>query len=98
MGTAVFEEVKFDTNGNMLNPNFRDYRIPTASDAPEIVPIIVEATHDEGPFGAKGIGEMTLVSTPTAIANAVYNATGIRIKELPVTQEKLFNLLKDRNA
>lgn len=98
MSTAVFEEVKFDDNGRMLNPNFRDYRIPTASDAPEIVPIIVEATHDEGPFGAKGIGEMTLVSTPTAIANAVYNATGIRIKELPVTQEKLFNLLKNRNA
>jgi CO/xanthine dehydrogenase Mo-binding subunit len=98
MGTAVFEEVKFDTSGNMLNPNFRDYRIPTASDAPEIVPIIVEATHDEGPFGAKGIGEMTLVSTPTAIANAIYSATGIRLKELPVTQEKLFNLLKDRNA
>jgi carbon-monoxide dehydrogenase large subunit len=98
IGTAIFEEVKFDNNGKMLNPNFRDYRIPTASDAPEIVPIIVEATHDEGPFGAKGIGEMTLVSTPTAIANAVYNATGIRIKELPVTQEKLFSLLKDRNA
>jgi carbon-monoxide dehydrogenase large subunit len=98
MGTAIFEEVKFDNNGKMLNPNFRDYRIPTASDAPEIVPIIVEATHDEGPFGAKGIGEMTLVSTPTAIANAVYNATGIRIKELPVTQERLFNLLKERNA
>jgi carbon-monoxide dehydrogenase large subunit len=98
IGTAIFEEVKYDANGMMLNPNFRDYRIPTASDAPEVAPIIVEATHDEGPFGAKGIGEMTLVSTPTAVANAIYNATGIRIKELPITQEKLFDLMKQRNA
>ncbi len=98
IGTATFEEVKFDEKGTMLNPNFRDYRIPTASDAPEVIPIIVEATHDEGPFGAKGIGEMTLVCTPTAIANAVYNATRIRLKELPVTQERLFNLLKERKT
>lgn len=98
MGTAIFEEVKYDDKGRMLNPNFRDYRIPTASDAPEIVPIIVEATHDEGPFGAKGLGEMTLVSTPTAICNAIYSATGVRLKELPVVQEKLFNLLKEKNS
>jgi carbon-monoxide dehydrogenase large subunit len=97
IGTGIFEEVKYDDKGTMLNPNFRDYRIPTASDAPEIVPIIVEATHHEGPFGAKGIGEMTLVSTPTATANAIYNATGIRIRELPITQERLFNLLKEKN-
>ena len=98
IGTAMFEEVKYDDYGRMLNPNFRDYRIPTASDAPDIVPIVVEATHEEGPFGAKGIGEMTLVCTPTAIANAIYNATGIRIKELPITQERLFSLMSVRNA
>jgi carbon-monoxide dehydrogenase large subunit len=98
IGTAIFEEVKYDAKGMMLNPNFRDYRIPTASDAPEVAPIMVEAAHDEGPFGAKGIGEMTLVSTPTAVANAIYNATGIRIKELPVTQEKFFDLMKGRSA
>lgn len=98
MGTAIFEEVKYDHEGTMINPNFRDYKIPTASDAPKIVPIIVEATHDEGPFGAKGLGEMTLVSTPTAIGNAIYNAAGVRIKELPITQEKLFNLLKEKDA
>jgi CO/xanthine dehydrogenase Mo-binding subunit len=98
IGTAIFEEVKYDANGMMINPNFRDYRIPTASDAPEVSPIIVEATHDEGPFGAKGIGEMTVVSTPTAVANAIYNATGIRIKGLPITQERLFDLMKARNA
>ena len=82
----------------MMNPNFRDYRIPTAVDAPEITSIIVEATHDEGPFGAKGIGEMTLVSTPTAVGNAIYNATGVRLKELPATPERLLKQLKQRTS
>jgi len=98
LGTGIFEEVLYDGKGKMLNPNFRDYRIPTAVDAPQITPIIVEATHDEGPFGAKGIGEMTLVSTPTAVGNAIYDATGIRLTELPATPERLFKLLKERNA
>jgi len=98
LGTGIFEEVLYDGKGRMMNPNFRDYRIPTAVDAPEIVPIIVEATHAEGPFGAKGIGEMTLVSTPTAIGNAIYSATGVRLKELPATPERLLKLLKERSS
>lgn len=98
LGSGIFEEVLYDGKGKMMNPNFRDYRIPTAVDAPEIAPIIVEAIHDEGPFGAKGIGEMTLVSTPTAVGNAIYNATGIRLKELPATPERLFKLLKEKNS
>jgi carbon-monoxide dehydrogenase large subunit len=98
LGSGIFEEVLYDGKGRMMNPNFRDYRIPTAVDTPEIAPIIVEAIHDEGPFGAKGIGEMTLVSTPTAVGNAIYNATGIRLKELPATPEKLFKLLKEQNS
>ncbi len=98
LGTGLWEEVLYDENGKMLNPNFRDYRVPTAVDAPEIVPIIVEATHEEGPFGAKGIGEMTLVSTPTAVGNAIYNATGIRLKELPATPERLLKYLKARSS
>lgn len=98
LGTGIFEEVLYDDRGKMMNPNFRDYRIPTAVDAPEITSIIVEATHDEGPFGAKGIGEMTLVSTPTAVGNAIYNATGIRLKELPATPERLLKHLKERTS
>jgi carbon-monoxide dehydrogenase large subunit len=97
LGSGIFEEVLYNGKGKMLNPNFRDYRIPTAVDAPEIVPIIVEAIHDEGPFGAKGIGEMTLVSTPTAVGNAIYNATGIRMKELPASPERLFKLLREKS-
>jgi carbon-monoxide dehydrogenase large subunit len=98
LGTGIFEEVLYNEKGKMMNPNFRDYRIPTAVDAPKITPIIVEATHDEGPFGAKGIGEMTLVSTPTAVGNAIYNATGVRLKELPATPERLLNHLKERTS
>ena len=98
LGTAIWEEILYDDNGKMLNPNFRDYRVPTSADAPEIVPIIVEAHHNEGPFGAKGIGEMTLVSTPTAVGNAVYAATGIRTRELPLTPERMFKLLKEKES
>jgi CO/xanthine dehydrogenase Mo-binding subunit len=98
LGTGIFEEVLYDDKGKMINPNFRDYRVPTAVDAPEITSIIVEATHDEGPFGAKGIGEMTLVSTPTAVGNAIYNATGIRLKELPATPERLLKHLKEKTS
>jgi CO/xanthine dehydrogenase Mo-binding subunit len=97
LGSGIWEEVLYDGKGKMLNPNFRDYRVPTAVDAPQIVPIIVEAIHEEGPFGAKGIGEMTLVSTPTAVGNAIYNATGIRLKELPATPERMLKYLRQKN-
>jgi len=96
LGTGIFEEVLYDEKGKMMNPNFRDYRIPTAVDAPKIDSIIVEAFHDEGPFGAKGIGEMTLVSTPTAVGNAIYKATGVRLKELPATPERLLRHIKQK--
>jgi carbon-monoxide dehydrogenase large subunit len=98
LGIAVFEEVLYDDNGKMMNPNFRDYRVPTAVDAPEIMPIIVEAQDPGGPFGAKGIGEVPLVMSPTAVGNAIYNATGIRLKDLPATQERLFKLLKENRS
>jgi carbon-monoxide dehydrogenase large subunit len=98
MGHALFEEMIIGKKGELLNPSFADYKIPTSLDTLEIIPLTVEKAQSEGPWGAKGIGEMTLVSSPAAIANAIYDATGIRIKDLPVTPEKMFWALKEKRT
>jgi CO/xanthine dehydrogenase Mo-binding subunit len=90
LATVLYEDMRFDENGKMLNPNFTDYKIPTAFDIPdEIIPIIVEVPQPDGPFGARGVGEHTMIAAAPVIANAVYNALGTRIKSMPVTQEKI---------
>jgi CO/xanthine dehydrogenase Mo-binding subunit len=94
MGTATLEEVLLDRKGRMVNPNFHDYKIPTAMDAPEILPILVEAPHREGPFGAKGIGEIITTSVAAAISNAINDAVGIRIKELPLNALRVLAALE----
>ena len=81
-------------NGQIINPDFLDYVIPTALDIPNIMPILVEPIEPNGPYGAKGIGEPALNPSMAAITNAIYNATGIRIKELPVSAEKILAELK----
>ncbi len=94
MGYCLCEELKFD-DGKILNPNFTDYLLPTALDVPEVEkPIYVEDLYEYGPFGAKGVGEMALIPTPAAIINAVKNATGVRVKEIPATPEKVYFVLK----
>jgi carbon-monoxide dehydrogenase large subunit len=90
--STVAEEVLME-NGRILNANLHDYKMFTALDAPEVVPIIVEAPHQEGPYGAKGIGEPVLSPTAPAIANAVEDAVGARIQELPLTCEKVLRAL-----
>jgi len=80
-------------DGRVLNDNFTDYRILRACDAPEIDAIIVESNEPTGAFGAKGVGEATMVGTASAIANAIYDAVGVRAKELPITQERILEEL-----
>ncbi len=90
LATVLYEDMRFDENGKMMNPTFTDYKIPTAFDIPdEIIPIIVEVPQPDGPFGARGVGEHTMIAAAPVIANAVYNALGTRIKSMPVTQEKI---------
>jgi len=90
LATVLYEDMRFDENGKLLNPNFTDYKIPTAFDIPdEIIPIIVEVPQPDGPFGARGVGEHTMIGAAPVIANAVYNALGVRIKSMPITQEKV---------
>lgn len=88
LGQALYEELVI-RGGRALNPSLLDYAIPSARDIPEIVPILVESPHRDGPFGAKGVGETTNVPLPPAIANAIYSAVGVRIRDLPVTPEKI---------
>lgn len=93
LGTSVYEEVLVE-NGRVLNANFHDYKLPTAADVAEVVPIIVEAAHKDGPYGAKGVGEPVLAPTAPAIANAIEDATGVRIQELPLTPERVYRALR----
>ena len=93
IGATLMEEIKFD-GGKTTNPNFVDYKMATAMDMPEMVPLMVETIHDRGPYGAKGLGEPALAATAPAIANAIYDAVGVRIKELPITPDKVLKALK----
>lgn len=90
LSTAIYEEMKFDHRGKMLNPNFTDYKIPTALDVPdEIVPIIIEVPQPDGPFGARGVGEHPMIPVAPMIANAIDDALGIRLNSMPLTAEKI---------
>ncbi len=94
IGYALYEEIK-SREGRIENPNFTDYKIPTVGELAFPIEIdFVETNEPNGPFGAKGIGEPGLVPTAPAIANAIYDAVGIRIKDLPLTPEKILAALK----
>ena len=94
LGGVLFEEMLFGGRGRMLNPSFADYKIPVSLDIPEIRSILVEEPHREGPYGAKGVGEITLVPIAPAVANAIYDAVGVRIRDLPITKDKILKALK----
>ena len=94
MGEALWEEVKFNDKGRILNSNLAEYKIATSLDMPNVTPIIVESHEPYGPFGAKEVGEGAIMPTIPAILNAVYDATGIRFQELPMTPERVFMALR----
>ncbi len=93
LGWTLMENMVTE-NGKIMNPGFLDYIIPTAMDIPKITPLLVEPVEPNGPYGAKGIGEPALNPSMSAITNAIYDATGIRITELPVSPEKILAELK----
>jgi len=80
------------------NPQFTDYILPTALDVPDIDLAIVEDPAPKGPFGAKGISEAALLPTAPAIINAIYDAVGVRIRDLPATPVKILAALKAKEA
>ncbi len=89
IGWALSEEYIYDKNGCLENPGFLDYRIPVASDLPMIDTIMVEVPNPRHPFGARGVGEVPLIPPMAAVANAIFAATGIRLRDLPMSPPKL---------
>lgn len=98
IGYALMEELLVDDRGRILNPGFRAYRIPTAADMPPMEVFLVEAEDPYGPFGAKGVGEITTNCMAPAIANAIAHATGVRLTQLPMTPERVLTALQAKNV
>ncbi|MCJ7593708.1 MAG: xanthine dehydrogenase family protein molybdopterin-binding subunit [Desulfobacterales bacterium] len=94
-GYALTERLILE-KGEVMNPNFRDYKVLTAKDIIPMETVIVETLDEDGPYGAKGIGEPGLVPTAPAIANAIYDAIGVRITDLPITPEKIRKALREK--
>lgn len=94
MGYALCEEMRFDEHGRMINPSFRDYRIFSAMDMPDMQSILVQTHEPSGPYGAKSVSEIPIDGPAPAIANAVYDAIGVRIRELPLTPERVWRTMK----
>jgi CO/xanthine dehydrogenase Mo-binding subunit len=96
IGMALMEEIQY-RDGEVQNANWTDYKLPTFADVPDVQAILVEHPAAGGPFGAKGLGESPVIHPPAAIANAVAQATGVRIHSLPITAEKVLRALKERS-
>lgn len=95
LGWALYEHLQYE-NGRLLNGNFADYTMPTADSVPHIHSGIVESNEPNGPYGAKGASETAMIPGAAAIANAVYDAIGVRIKTLPITPEKVLAALREK--
>jgi CO/xanthine dehydrogenase Mo-binding subunit len=97
LGQALFEDMVYE-NGRLMNPNLVDYRLPRFRDLPvEFKTILLEEGGGRGPYGAKGMGEGGILAVAPAICNAVYNATGVRIMQVPISTEKLLAAMNGRS-
>lgn len=97
IGWTLYEQLHLD-GGRLVNGNFADYTLPTIDALPELRSGIVESIEPNGPYGAKGASETAILPGPAAIANAVYDAVGVRIVDLPITPEKVLAALRERAA
>jgi CO/xanthine dehydrogenase Mo-binding subunit len=97
LSIGLMEGYVYDEQGKMLNSNLTDYKIARASDMPdEHLVTIIENPQADGPYGARGIGELTMLSIPPAIASAIFNATGVNMFNLPMTQESVWTAIKQQ--
>jgi 4-hydroxybenzoyl-CoA reductase subunit alpha len=94
MGEALMEQVIYDTKGRIVNANLAEYKIPTSLDMPQLDAIIIESNEPHGPYGAKEVGEGAIMPVIPSILNAIYDATGVRIEELPITPERIVAALR----
>jgi len=98
IGWALNEEYIYDDQGRLENPNFLDYRIPVASDLPMIDTVIVEVPNPNHPYGVRGIGETSIIPVTAAVANAIENAVGTRMVDLPMSPPKVLKAIDEKNA
>jgi CO/xanthine dehydrogenase Mo-binding subunit len=99
IGAALSEGFTFDEGGRLLNPDYHDYKIPSIADVPsgdDLAVFFEAAPHEEGPYGAKGVGESAMCPTASAIANAIYAAVGVRLTHIPMTPERVLAALKQK--
>jgi CO/xanthine dehydrogenase Mo-binding subunit len=93
IGWALLEGLEYDENGQLLTTTLMDYALPHTGDVPTITSLLVEIPSQAGPYGAKGVGEPPVVPVAGAIANAIYDAIGVRVTELPMTPERVYSTL-----
>jgi CO/xanthine dehydrogenase Mo-binding subunit len=93
IGFVLTENFHVDANGVMMNPNLRNYRIPTYADAPRTEVLLVDSADSVGPMRSKGIAECCINPVAPALANAVANATGVRYRSLPLSPERIYSQL-----
>jgi CO/xanthine dehydrogenase Mo-binding subunit len=98
LGLTMFEEMIFD-QGQLVNGSLLDYQVVSFKDMPQFVrPIVVQVLHNDGPFGAKGVGETGALTVAPAIANAIADAVGVRVRDLPITPEKVLRALTEKTG
>ncbi|HET8563093.1 MAG TPA: molybdopterin cofactor-binding domain-containing protein, partial [Candidatus Binatia bacterium] len=98
IGHTFFEQMVYEPNGQLINPNLIDYRVPTFWDVPrEFHTVLVENGDGPGPYGVRGMGEGGLLSVAPSVTNAFARATGARIKDLPLTPERVWRALKEKH-
>lgn len=94
IGMALYEDVKYNDDGRLMSDSFLQYNVPTKKDIGDIIVEFQSEYEPTGPFGAKSIGEVVIHTPPPAIANAVYNAVGVYVRDLPITSEKVYKGMK----
>lgn len=97
IGATLYEELKFDKDGRLINPHFSTYKFPTIKEMPKKYEVVfIETPESIGPYGARGIGEHPVLGVAPAILNAIYDAIGVDLYEVPVSKEKILELIKDK--
>ena len=92
---ALYEQYLFDSKGKMTNASMQDYHICSLRDKPRIKTILVPSYEDTGPFGAKSVSEISINGAAPAIGNAIFNATGARLREFPFTPERVWRGIQE---
>jgi len=96
LGMAAYEDVRYGKKGNLLSNTFIYYHLPTTKQIHKLTTEFAESYENSGPFGAKSVGEIGIDTPPAALANAIYNALGVRMTSLPITPEKIYLAMQEK--